>query len=134
MFGKEYAVLLELNTNIFIGTSMHNCQTLISLFLQILLIKMIFSRKLGVIQFFSSTCGQSMSLYCQILLPKQWLHVPTCLLWPKPYLKTPIGWVFFDQKLRLLKIFKFGIWLRFSRYGFFVILKYVKIPKTVKNV
>jgi hypothetical protein len=41
---------------------------------------------------------------------------------------------FFDKNLRLLKIFKFWIWLRFSRYGFFAILKYVKIPKTVKNL
>ena len=30
-----------------------------------------FSRNLGGIHFFSSTCGQNMSLYGQILLPKQ---------------------------------------------------------------
>ena len=32
---------------------------------------------------------------------------------------------FFYQKLLLLKIFKFWIWLRFSRSGIFAILKYV---------
>ena len=57
---------VTLNTNIFIGASVPNCQTLKTPFLQILVIKMIFSRKLGGIYFFSSTCGQ-------ILLPKQWL-------------------------------------------------------------
>ncbi len=64
---------VRLDTNIFIGTSVLNCQTLKTLFLQILVIKMIFSRKLGGIHFFSSTCGQNMSLYGKILLPKQWL-------------------------------------------------------------
>ena len=38
---------------------------------------------------------------------------------------------FIDNKLCLLKIYKFWIWLRFLRYGFFTILKYVKAPKTV---
>ena len=33
------------------------------LFLQFLLSKMIFFKKIGCIQFFSSTCGQNMSLY-----------------------------------------------------------------------
>ena len=42
-----------LDTNIFIGTSVLNCQTLKTLFLLILVVKMIFSRKLGGIQFFS---------------------------------------------------------------------------------
>ena len=62
---------VRLDTDIFIGTSVLNCQTLKSLFLQILVIKKIFSRKLGGIHFFSSTCGQNMGLYGQILLPKQ---------------------------------------------------------------
>ena len=57
-----------------------------------------------------------------------------CFLLSQYYLKTPIGNFLFDQKLCLLKIFKFLIWLRFSRYGIFAILKYVKIPKTFKNV
>ena len=64
---------VRLDTDIFIGTSVLICQTLKTLFLQILVIKMIFSRKLGGIHFFSSTCGQNMSLYGQILLPKQCL-------------------------------------------------------------
>ena len=64
---------VRLDTDIFIGTSVLNRQTLKTLFLQILVIKMIFSRKLGSIHFFSSTCGQNMSLYGQILLPKQLL-------------------------------------------------------------
>ena len=64
---------VRLDTYIFIGTSVLNCQTLKTLFLQILVIKMIFLRKLGSIHFFSSTCGQNMSLYGKILLPKQWL-------------------------------------------------------------
>ena len=34
---------------------------------------------------------------------------------------------FYDQKLRLLKIFKFWIWLRFLRYGIFAILNYASI-------
>ena len=96
---------LRLDTKIFIGTSVRNRQTLITLFLQILVIKMIFSRKLGSIHFFSSTCGQNMSLYDQILLPKQCLWMLTCLL--RPYLKTPSARYTFDQKLRLLKILKF---------------------------
>ena len=33
----------------------------------------VFFKKVGGIYFFSSTCGQNMSLYGQILLPKQWL-------------------------------------------------------------
>ena len=48
-----------------------NCQTLKTLFLPIFVIKMTFSRKLGGIHFVSSTCGQNMSQYGQILLPKQ---------------------------------------------------------------
>ena len=60
---------VRLDTNILVGTSVLNCQTLKSLFLQILVIKMIFSRKLGGIHFISSTCGQNISLYGQILLP-----------------------------------------------------------------
>ena len=62
---------VRLDTNIFIGTSVLNCQTIKSLFLQILESKTIFSRKLGCIHFFSSICGQNMSLYGKILLPKQ---------------------------------------------------------------
>ena len=80
---------VRLDTDIFIGTSVLNRQTLKTLFLQVLAIKMICSRKWGSIHFFSSTCGQNMSLYDQILLPRQCLKVPTCLLRPKPYLKTP---------------------------------------------
>ena len=63
--------VVRLDTNIFIGTSVLNCQTLKTLFLQILVIKIICSRKLGGIHFFPSTCGQNMSLYGPILLPKQ---------------------------------------------------------------
>ena len=125
---------VRLDTDIFIGTSMLNFQTLKSFFYPNSSDQNDFARKLGGVHFFSSICGPNMSLYSQILLPKQWLSEPTCLLWPKPYLKTPIACFFFNQKLRLLKIFKFWIWLRFSRYGFFAILKYVKIPKTVKNL
>ena len=80
---------VRLDTNIFLGTSVLNCQILETPFLQILVIKRIFSRKLGCIHFFSSTCWQNMSLYGQILLPKQLLQVPTCLLRPRPYLKAP---------------------------------------------
>ena len=61
----------SLDTNIFIETSVLNCQTIKSPFLQILEIKTIFSRKLGCIHFFSSTCGQNISLYSKILLSKQ---------------------------------------------------------------
>ena len=64
---------VRLYTNIFIGTSVLNCQTLTTLFLQILLTKMIFSSKLGGVYFLSPTCGQKISLYHQILLPKQCL-------------------------------------------------------------
>ena len=64
---------VRLDTDIFIGTSVFNCQTLKTPFLHILVITTIFSRKLGGIHFFSSTCGQNMSLYGKILLPKQWL-------------------------------------------------------------
>ena len=60
---------VRLDTNIFIGTSVLNCQTLKALFLQILVNKIIFLRKLGGIHFFSSTCGQNMRIYIQILLP-----------------------------------------------------------------
>ena len=100
---QEVCSSVRLDTDIFIGTSVLNCQTLKPLFLLILLIKMIFSRKLGCIHFFSSTCGQNMSLYSQILLPKQCLQVPSCLLRPKPYLKTPSARYFFDQKFKILK-------------------------------
>ena len=48
-------------------------QNLKTLLLPILGIKIIFSRKLGGEHLFSSTCEQNMSLYGQILLPKQWL-------------------------------------------------------------
>ena len=47
-----------------------NGQNLKTLLLQILVIKMTFSRKLGGIHFFSFTCGQNMRLYGHILLPK----------------------------------------------------------------
>ena len=99
---------VRLDTDIFIGTSsVLNRQNLKTLFLQILVIKMIFSRKVGGIHFFSSTCGQNMSLYGQKLLPEQLLQVPTCLLRPRPYLKTARACFFLNQKLRLLKIFIF---------------------------
>ena len=63
---------VRLDIDIFIGTSVLNRQTLKTLFfLQILVIKIMFSRKLGSIHFFSSTCGQNIRLYGQILLPKQ---------------------------------------------------------------
>ena len=45
----------RLDTDIFIGTSVLNCQTLKTVLLQILVIKRIFSRKMGGIHFFSST-------------------------------------------------------------------------------
>ena len=61
---------IRLDTDILIGTSVLNCQTLKSLYLLILIIKIIFSRKLGGMLFFSSTCGQNMTLYGQILRPK----------------------------------------------------------------
>ena len=48
-----------------------NRQTVKSLFLQILVTKIIFSMELDCVHFFSSTCWQNMSLYGQILLPKQ---------------------------------------------------------------
>ena len=70
---QEVCSSVSLDTDIFIGTSVLNCQTIKSLFLQILKIKTIFSRKLGCIHFFSSTCGQNISLYGKRLLPKQWL-------------------------------------------------------------
>ena len=54
-------------------------------------------RKLGCINFFSSICGQNMSLCGQILLPKQWFKMPTCLFRPKPYLKTPNARYFLNQ-------------------------------------
>ena len=50
-----------------------NHQTLKTYFSLILLIKMIFKINLGCIHFFSSTCGQNISVYGQILLPKQGL-------------------------------------------------------------
>ena len=86
---------VRLDTYLFIGTSVLNCQTLKTFFLRLLLIKMIFSRKFDSIHFFSSTCGQNMNLYGQILLPKQCLQVPTCLLRPKPHLKMPSAHYFF---------------------------------------
>ena len=64
---------VRLDTNICIGTSMLNCLTLKTLFLQFLVIKTIFFNKIGWLHFFSSTFGQNMSLYGRILLPKQWL-------------------------------------------------------------
>ena len=64
---------VRLDTNIFIG----NCQTLKTLFLQILVIKMILSRKMGSIHLFSSTYGQNMSLYGQILLPNLFVKAQT---------------------------------------------------------
>ena len=109
-----------------------NGQNLKTPLLQILVIKMIFSRKFGGIHFFS-TFGQKMSLYGQILLPKKLLQVPTCLLRPERYLKTPSVHYFFFQNFRILNLLKFCIWVRFLRYGFFAILKYVKTPKTVKK-
>ena len=68
---QEACSSVRLDTDIFIGTSALNCQTIKTLFLQILVIKTIFARKLGSIHFFSSTCGHNMSLYGKILLPKQ---------------------------------------------------------------
>ena len=96
---------VRLDTNIFIGTSVLNGQNLKTLFSPNSSDQMIFSRKLGGTQFFSYTCGQNVRLYGQILLAKQCLEVPTCLLRPKPYLKTPSACYFLYRKLRLLKIF-----------------------------
>ena len=53
---------VRLDTDMFIGTIVLNCQTLKTLFLQILVFKMIFSRKLGGIYFFSSTSGKKYKL------------------------------------------------------------------------
>ena len=111
-----------------------NGKTIKTLLLQILVIKMIFSRKLGGINFFSSTCGQKMSLFGHILLPKQWFKVTTFLFRPKPYLKTPSACYFVYQKFWLLKKLKFWRGLSFLRCGWLAILKYVKTSKMVKNV
>ena len=54
---------VRLDTNIFIGTSVLHCQNLKSHFLQILVMKTFFLKKIGWLHFFSSTCGQNMSLY-----------------------------------------------------------------------
>ena len=48
---QEVCGSVRLDTDIFIGTSVLNCQTLKSVFLQIQVIKMIFSRKFGGIHF-----------------------------------------------------------------------------------
>ena len=49
------------------------------------------------------------------------------------YLKTAIGNFLFDLKLHSFKIITFWKGLRFLKYGFFAIVKYVKTPKTVKK-
>ena len=65
------------------------------------------------------------------LLPKQWILVLIYLLRPKLYLKTQCE-LYFYTKVGFTKNIKIWIWLRFLRYGFFAIFKYVKIPITVK--
>ena len=64
---------VRLDTNILLGTSVLNCHTLKTCFLQILVIKMFFFKKIGWYTFFPSTCRQNMSLYGEIFLPKQCL-------------------------------------------------------------
>ena len=48
-----------------------NGMTLKTLLIQTLGTNIMFSRKLGGMHFFPSTCGRNMSLYGHILLPKQ---------------------------------------------------------------
>ena len=68
MFLKDIVTVnMDWNTGFSPITNLHKCW----LFLQILVIKMIFSRKLGRIHIFFSTCGPNMSLYGHILLLKQ---------------------------------------------------------------
>ena len=74
---------VRLDTDIFIGTSVLNCQTLKALFLQILFIKMNFPKKLGSIHFFllylwaqyeliwSDTTAQTVSLGANLLVKAQ---------------------------------------------------------------
>ena len=121
------------SSNIFQGTSVLNCQTLKTLFLQILVIKIIFFKKILWYTFcifylwakyeliWSDITGQTVNLGANLLVMARTIPQNA----PRVF--------FFYEELCLLKIFKCWIWLRFSRYGTFVILKYVKVPKPVKK-
>ena len=87
---------LRLDTDILIGTSVLNCQTLKTLFLQILVIKMIFSRKLGGIHYFllylwakyeliwSDTTAQTVTLGANLLVKAQTIpQKANCVLFKK---------------------------------------------------
>ena len=79
---------VRLDTNIFIGTSVLNCQTLKHFYLQILLIKMIFFKKIGWYKFFllylrakyeiiwSDITAQAVTLGANLLVMAQIIHQP----------------------------------------------------------
>ena len=117
---------VRLDTDILIGTSVLNYQTLKSLFSPlILVIKMIFFKIIGWYIY----------LFLLYLWAKNELSDFRCQLAcysPKHTSKRQSGGFFFNQKLCFLKMFIFWIWLRFLRYGFFqywVMWNYLKRSK-----
>ena len=92
---------------------------------------MIFSRKLGGIHFSPLPVGKIWAYMVRYYCPNSYFRWQLACYGPNHTSKRPASF-FLNQKLHLLKIFKFWIWLRFSRYGIFAILKYVKIPKPSK--
>ena len=90
-----------------------NGKTLKTHLLQILVTKMIFSRKFGGIYFFPLPVAKIWAYMYRLYCPKSARY-------------------FFDQKLLLFRIFKFWRGLWFLRCGWFEILKFVKHLKLSK--
>ena len=110
-----------------------NGMTLITLLIQILVTKMISSRKLGGKKLFASNCGQIWAYKDRFTAQKVILSA-NMLVQAQALPQKPNERYISDQQLRLIKILKFWKGLRFLRCGWFAILKYVKTPKTFKNV
>ena len=81
-----------LDTNIFIGTSVLNCQTIKSLFLQILELKMIFFKKTGV---YTNIPIKSENI---VLATLGFAHIPRLVSHTTLYLWHPI-WLYMTEEL-----------------------------------
>ena len=133
LFEKTMLVTRILSKSAFRVVLCHqNDMTLKTLLLQILVTKMIFSSKLGGIHFFPLPVGKRWAYIDRFYCPNSDFKGKRACSGLSHTSKGQVLNIFFDQKLRLLKILKFGKGLRFLRCGALIILKYVKTSKMVK--
>ena len=109
-------------------------QKLKTLLLQILVTKILFSKKLRGIHFLPLPVGKIWAYMDRFYCPNRDFKGKHACSGPNHTSKRQVLAIFFYQKLCLLKILKFLGRVRFLKCGAFAILKYVKTSKMVKNL